>query len=82
MTEVTIKGELLFTLNSKQDWINRVPRSLPPKERANEEFIWVDSNGCLLEMGQDFSAAERQGSFPVRVYRTITVSQYEKGGKG
>jgi len=80
MTEVAIKAELLLTLESKQDWINKVPRRLPPKNRYGEQFLCVDSNGYVLEIGADFAAAERLKSYPVRFYRKITVSQFEEGG--
>lgn len=76
MEEIKLKVELLFTLNSKKDWINKVPRILPKKNRGNESFLWVDKNGCVLEYGADFMAAEELDSYPCKVYRTITVSQF------
>lgn len=72
------KGELILTLESKNDWIKRVPNHLPEKKYYNEQFIWIDANGNTLIMGEDFEAAERMASYPVKVYRHIRVSDAEK----
>ena len=74
MEKVTFNGELLFELSSKQDWINRVPGILPQKIRGNEQWIWVDKNGNVFESGKDFSAAEKQNTYPCKVYRVQLVS--------
>lgn len=74
MEKITLNAELLLTLNSKEEWIRRVPNALPKKNRYNEQFLWIDKNGNVLECGADFSAAEEQASYPVNVYRTQPVS--------
>ena len=50
MEKITVNGELLFTLKSKQDWVNRVPNILPEKIRGGETWLWVDKNGDVFEM--------------------------------
>lgn len=75
MENIKIKGELLFTLNSKQQWVNRVPSILPDKIRRNEKFLWVDKNGNIFESGEDFTNAEKIDSYPCKVYRLFTVTQ-------
>ncbi|OOG19148.1 hypothetical protein BWD42_04145 [Sphingobacterium sp. CZ-UAM] len=80
--KVFVKAELILTLESKNDWINKVPRRLPDKNRHKENFLWIDKNGCVFELGEDFAAAERMGTFPCKVYRTITVSQFENRKEG
>lgn len=72
MEKVTVNGELLFELSSKQDWINRVPKILPPK-RTGEQWIWVDKNGDIFERGADFMAAEENNYYPCKVYRLQSV---------
>jgi hypothetical protein len=78
MEKITINGELLFELSSKQDWVNRVPRILPNKTRAGEIWIWVDKNGDIFELGIDFMAAEEQDTYPCKVYRVQNVSNKNK----
>ena len=74
----SFNAELILTLESKNDWIKRVPNHLPEKKYYNEQFIWIDANGNTLVMGEDFEAAERMASYPVKVYRHIRVSDAEK----
>lgn len=74
MEKITINGELLFVLESKQQWVNRVPGILPDKIRGGETWIWVDINGNVFECGADFSAAEEKGTYPCKVYRMQNVS--------
>lgn len=71
---VFIQAEFLFELASKQQWVNCIPRILPPKTRAGEQLIWVDNQGRVFEMGLDFMEAEKKASYPCRVYRPVSVS--------
>jgi len=74
METITVKGELLFVLNNKREWINRVPQILPQKTRGGEVWLWVDKHGNNFELGRDFDAAEKRDSYPCRVYRLCSVS--------
>jgi hypothetical protein len=74
MEKITVNGELLFELSSKQDWVNRVPKILPNKTRAGEQWIWVDKNGNVFECGADFMAAEKTKTYPCKVYRLQNVA--------
>ena len=74
METIEVKAELLFVLNNKREWINRVPQILPHKNRQGEQWIWVDKNGNNFECGQDFAAAEKGDTYPCRVYRLCPVS--------
>ena len=78
MQTIKVKGELLFELASKQQWINRVPDILPKKIRGGEQWIWVDKNGNVFESGQDFAAAEKHDTYPCKVYRLINVAGSKK----
>jgi len=77
MLKITVNGELLFELESQQAWINRVPRILPPK-RPGEQWIWVDKRGNIFECGADFMAAEKDETYPCKVYRLQTVAGFSK----
>lgn len=74
MENINLKGELLFLLKNKQQWINRVPGILPEKTRGNEQWVWVDKNGNVFEVGADFSAAEKADTYPCKVYRLQSVA--------
>jgi hypothetical protein len=78
MESITVKGELLFELESKQQWVNRVPHILPKKTRGGEQWIWVDKNGNNFECGKDFEVAEKEGTYPCKVYRLQSVSVVNK----
>jgi hypothetical protein len=82
MENITVKAELLFELESKQDWINRVPRILPAKTRPGESWIWVDKNGNVFECGADFMAAEKHSTYPCKVYRLNSVATWSKNKIG
>lgn len=75
MEKVTLNVEFLFSLNSKREWINRVPAILPSKKNQSEAWVWIDSNGNTLAIGEDFAAAEKMNSYPVNVYRKIRVAE-------
>lgn len=78
MENIIVKGELLFTLNSKNDWVNKCPRICPDKIRQGEQWIWVDKNGNTFEIGADFSAAKELDTYPCKVYRLQSVSSIKK----
>lgn len=75
MEKITIQAELLLILASKQEWIRRIPRHLPEKTTPAEQWIWIDKNGNSLAIGEDFSAAEKLESYPVKVYRLIRCAE-------
>lgn len=83
MEQVSFQGELIISLESKNEWVRKIPGYLPPIKHFGESFLFIDKNGNTLAMGEDFSAAERMESYPVKVYRKIRVIDAErlKGGK-
>jgi hypothetical protein len=74
--QVTFNGTIIAVIESKQDWVNRVPYCLPTKE-PGEVWVWIDRNGNCLTLGRDFSATEAHGAFPVLVYRLFRSSDFE-----
>jgi len=78
MEQITVNGELLFELESKQDWVKWVPSILPKKTRGCEQWIWVDKNGNVFECGADFMAAEKTETYPCKVYRLQNVAGVTK----
>jgi hypothetical protein len=75
MEKIELNAEFLFELQSKKEWINRVPECLPEKTTKAEEWIWIDKNGNSVIIGEDFAAAEKTESFPVKLYRKIRTAE-------
>lgn len=67
--KIEVEAEELLTLNSFEDWVNRIPRHLPEKIYSINEFIFIDKFGNFLELGKDFMVADEKKCFPVKVYR-------------
>lgn len=78
MKTIQVNGELLFELESKQAWVNRVPQILPDKIRGGETWIWVDKNGNVFECGVDFTAAEKAETYPCKVFRLQNIAGWAK----
>lgn len=76
---ITINGTKIIELESKQDWINQIPKKLPLK-KSEDEFLFVDKNGNLLTIGLDFRIAEEQQAYPVTVYLAQRTSDAPKQG--
>lgn len=74
MEKIQVNGEFLFELKSKQEWINKVPRILPEKKHYNETWLWIDCKGNQILNGSDFINAENKQTYPVKVYRLITLT--------
>ena len=73
MENIIIKGEVVLVLSNKQDWINKVPNSLPKKRYYGEEFLFLDKNGNYCHCGEDFIAAEENDTYPISVIRKERV---------
>ena len=69
---------MLFVLDSKQQWVNRLPQIAPEKIRAGETWVWVDINGNVFESGKDFMVAEEKATYPCKVYRLQNVASVGK----
>lgn len=76
MEKIVCNGRLVLTLNSKAEWISRVPRHLPNPKTSADQLLWLDSAGNTLTIGEDFRVAEENGLYPVRVYRLIRTIEY------
>ena len=72
--KVTFNGDLLLTLNSKREWINRLPHCLPPMSQS-EKLVFLDANGNCASIGLDFQAAEQKQSYPIKVYRMLRIHE-------
>lgn len=79
--KITVNAEFLFELQSQEEWITKIPSILPRKIRVGESWIWVDANGNVFEKGLDFMEAEKNSSYPCKVYRLCSVSSQTQTDK-
>lgn len=70
MNSVTvILGEKLFEFASKQDWINKGPRIWRVHQATDGRAISIDAKGRICQCGMEFERAQKDGAYPVSVYR-------------
>jgi hypothetical protein len=62
-------GEMLFEFRSKQDWINRAQRIWKLHEVSEQNTVCIDQRGRICRWGEHFAAAERDGAYPIQVFR-------------
>ncbi len=65
--QITINGTFIMQINSKNEWIRKFPGALPELPMV-EKYIWIDANGNITTVGEDFSYAEYQNSYPIKIY--------------
>lgn len=80
IVEFTVKGEYLFEVEDKKGWNKRIAEGLHCKKRG-DRLLWVDANGNCATLGQDFMAAKRGGTYPIKVYRLQRIFNALEGGK-
>jgi len=71
----SIKVEFLLRFDSNREWVNNVPECLPEKKTRSETWIWIDKNGYSAQIGEDFALAESNESYPIRIYRLISIAE-------
>jgi hypothetical protein len=62
-------GEKLFEFTSKQDWVNKGPRIWRVYQATDGRAISIDAKGRIVQTGAEFARAEKDGAYPVSVYR-------------
>lgn len=72
--DIKVKATLIIELETKQDWVNKIPMCLPEK-LPGEYFLFLDKNGNVLFRGFDFEVAKEFDCFPVSVFRLQSVSE-------
>lgn len=64
---IAIKGELITTFDTFQEWVNKASARLG--EYRKEEIVCIDQSYKILLSGKEFSFTRDNGLFPVYAYR-------------
>lgn len=75
--QITINATLVYEIPTKNHWINYFPGAVP-EIPGIEEYLFLDKNGNTVTCGEDFMAAEKQSTFPIKVYLLQRVTHLEK----
>lgn len=73
LTQITVKGEFLFQIDSKEGW-NKIIAERKLCKKRGDKLLWVDKNGNCATLGQDFMAAKRKDTYPISVYRLQRIT--------
>jgi len=57
----------VFEIKSKSHWINSFPGAIP-KLPVTEEYLFIDANGNMASCGEDFMIAEKESTYPIKIY--------------
>ena len=74
--KIELNVRLVYQLDSKQEWIRRFPGALP-KLPMCEKYLCIDANGNSATVGEDFMAAEKQISYPIKIYLVQRINHLE-----
>ena len=70
-----IRTEFLFEFSSMQEWINKASIFFEPYSSETVKTVCLDKGGNVLTSGKDFADAQTLGTYPIKVYRLIRVSE-------
>ena len=71
--EITIKVKReLFCFNSKKQWINNAKSWFEDCGVRQGFYIAIDAKGRVMHMGLCFMEAEKQNTYPIKVYELET----------
>lgn len=65
--KITINAIEVFEIRSKNHWVNSFPGAIP-KLPVTEEYLFVDAQGNIAMCGEDFMVAEKEATYPIKVY--------------
>ena len=69
MISVTVQvGEVLMEFKSFNQWVNKARSWFRDLGYNNTQYICLDNVGRICTCGKQFMQADREGTFPVRVY--------------
>ena len=64
-------GKELFRFRNQQDWVNNASTRFPGNGVSAQETLCVDARGRICLTGNEFMRAEREKTYPIRVYRAV-----------
>ncbi len=70
-------GDQLFAFHSKMDWVNKAQSKFRDAQAAGllrqsfeqtQDWLCIDAKGRVCTKGAEFDRAEKEGTYPVRVF--------------
>ena len=69
MISVTVQvGKVLIEFTSFQQWVNKAKSWFQQLGYLSTQYICLDNVGRVCTCGKQFMQADREGTFPIRVY--------------
>jgi hypothetical protein len=69
MVSITVQvGEVLIEFTSFQQWVNKAKSWFRNLGMSSCQYICLDNVGRVCTCGKQFMQADREGTFPIRVY--------------
>lgn len=69
MNIVSVKvGEVLMEFTSFSQWVNKAGSWFKSANRSPSEYVCIDYGGRVCTCGAHFMRADREKTFPIRVY--------------
>lgn len=61
-------GPLLFEFRSESHWVNKAASWFGGTGLRENEYVCIDAWGRICTRGAEFMRAEKQGTYPIKVY--------------
>lgn len=63
----------ICVFNTFSSWVNHASAWL--RGRRSNQIVCLDTQNRICEIGADFMRADKEGTFPIRVYETLKQSK-------
>jgi len=70
MDKININAELICEFSNFNSWVNHASSWLGRLPKYTQ-YICVDTNGNICDIGEDFMKARDNNRFPVKAYRLV-----------
>lgn len=75
IVELNAKAEFLFEFGTLEHWVFNAQSWFSPYRRNDIKTVCLDANGNVLTTGKDFQIAKERGTYPVKAYKLVRVSE-------
>ena len=67
-TIAIVTGPLLFEFATHAQWVNKASSWFRSNRVTGQDTICVDAKGRICRIGKQFMRAEKEGTYPIRVF--------------